>query len=143
MRKARVFVVALPLLLLACTPDDTQRPVTTAAITPAAAQESVETRLIKGSTFTGTATAQNQPSYRIRMSFTKQGDELLAQYGSTGQVSARVSGTTVSFKFRYEGREMDAQLTLHDNGELKGTITGPGRSGALLREQVFLMAATS
>jgi hypothetical protein len=93
----------------------------------AAAQESIEARLINGSTFTGTANNQRA----VRISFTKNGDELLAQYGSTGQAAARISGNRVSFRFRYNGADVDAVLTLSEDGSLRGTMMG-GRTNETL-----------
>lgn len=124
--------LALTLGLTACQADPNQPKPTTAATASAApvvTKENVVSQLLSGSTFVGTSVSQNNRESPVRLSFTKQGNEVLAQYGSTAQVPAQISGNTVTFTYRYSGRNITAHLTLNQNGTLVGYSTGPASTG--------------
>lgn len=106
-------------------------------------QDGVPSRLIGGSTFTGTATGSDNRSRSVRISFVRDGEGVLAQFGSSAQVMAQISGGSVSFRFPYGGQNAEVSLTLADDGTLRGWILSPRQSGAgTVRETLFLRART-
>ncbi len=137
-------ILLLPLLAAACTADgNKQAPVTQASAAPSAPQESAENRLLKLAAFVGTATQSDGKTSSVRVTFTKVGNDVLAQYGSTGQVPVKISGNTVVFTYLYGGRSITAQLTLSPSGELTGFASGPGSRGGTFTDRWALKSPTA